>query len=170
VNKKLTFIILSILFVTLAFFLIFEYVHPIKKEIKGQFSLETKDKYKVGKSANIDLNLDSKTYNINAAEVYLDYDPQFLEIQSIDKIKSIFKLWIEDEPKFLNKEGVISFAGGIPTPGFTGKGIIGTIRVKFKKTGKTSIQFDKRSRMLLNDNNGTSLPLSLEPINLDVKE
>lgn len=124
---------------------------------------------KVGQTVTIDINIDTRTRNINAAEVYLRYDPKMIKVISAEKEGSFFQLWIPDEPKFSQKSGTISFAGGLPTPGLTGKGKIGSVKAKLIKRGETKIYFLQKSRMLLNDGKGTSTPLLMNPISVTIK-
>lgn len=106
---------------------------------------------------------------INAAEVYLKFDPAELGVVSVSKEGSFFQLWITDEPKFDNDRGEISFAGGLPGPGFSGVGQIGRIKIKVKKQGDIKIEFDKKSRALLNDGLGTEIKLKLESVKIKVR-
>ena len=120
----------------------------------------------VDQEFEIPVKIDTAGKNINAAEIYLEFDPSQLEVISVSKDNSFFTLWITDEPKFSNDRGDISFAGGLPSPGFTGIGQIGGIRIKAKKTGKITIEFDKKSRVLLNDGFGTKIKLKLDSVSI----
>lgn len=139
-----------------------------KNNSQSKISLEVRGDQKVGDVVDIDINIDTHNSTINAAEVYLTFDPVYLEIQVVEKSDSIFPIWL-GEPRFSNLEGTASFAGGLPTPGFKGRGKMGIIKAKLIKSGKTEISFSKKSRMLLNDGEGTAVPLQLGPIQLNIQ-
>jgi hypothetical protein len=123
----------------------------------------------VSQSIDLPIFIDTRDYTINAAEVYLTYDPQLVTVESVSKDNSFFQLWITDEPKFSNEKGQLSFAGGLPTPGFKGRGQIGTVTLKLLKPGHTNLTFDPKTRVLLNDGQGTAVPLYVAPISLLVQ-
>ena len=110
--------------------------------------------------------MDTQDYTINAAEVYLRYDPSKLQIDSVAKEDSIFQIWITDQPKYSNESGELSFAGGLPNPGFKGRGQIGTVTLRKLSPGATNIMFEDKTRILLNDGKGTAIPLFLSPITI----
>lgn len=113
---------------------------------------------------DIPLYIDSKDIVINAAEIYLRFDPTKLYIESIHTEGSFFTLWITDPPKFSNTEGTIALAGGLPNPGHRGKGIVATIKAKIVRRGTQLLTFTDKSRVLLNDGKGTQQPLEMPPI------
>ena len=112
------------------------------------------------------ISLDTAGQTINAAEVFLSFDPQAVHIDSISKEASIFRFWITDEPSFSNATGTISFAGGLPTPGFRGVGTIGSIGYTVLKPNGATLHFQSKSRVLLNDGKGTSVALKQEDVRL----
>ncbi len=118
---------------------------------------------------HIPIFINTQKYIINAAEIYLRFDPSELQVVSVSKENSFFQLWITGEPKFSNETGEISFAGGLPTPGFSGKGQVGAVEIVAKKPGRHQLSFDGRTRILLNDGLGTAIPLNLRPIKFKVK-
>ena len=136
---------------------------------KATIRLDLKESYNIGDITNVAINIDTKENTINAAEVYLTFDPQYFEVLSVDKAGSFFQIWIDNEPKFSNSNGTISFAGGLPTPGFKGMGKIGSVTIKAKKSGSTQINFTSKSRLLLDDTNGTFVPLRMDSIKVKIK-
>jgi hypothetical protein len=124
---------------------------------------------KVGEEIKIPVEINTAGESINAA-VYLKFDSNNLEVISLYKDDSIFELWVTDEPKYSNEKGEISFAGGLPTPGFSGIGQIGVIGLQAKKQGDFTIEFDKKSRALLNDGYGTEIGLRLDPITIRARK
>jgi hypothetical protein len=107
----------------------------------------------------IPLYLNTVGTTINAAEVYIRFDPSLLEVQSVSKEGSFFTLWIDGQPRFSNIDGTISFAGGIPNPGYSDEGIIGKVTFKARQSGNTRLQITDESRILKNDGIGTVVPL-----------
>ncbi|MEX1995598.1 MAG: cohesin domain-containing protein [Candidatus Saccharimonadales bacterium] len=101
----------------------------------------------------------STTQVMNAAEFYFSFPADLIEVKSIDKTSSIYGLWITKYPKFDNKKGTISFAGGLPTPGFSGRdGLIASVHFIAKKAGTGTITLDQdRSRVLANDGEGSEI-------------
>jgi len=114
--------------------------------------------------------VDTNGVAINAAEVYLKFNPDLVEVISVSKENSFFALWVTDSPAFSNEKGWISFAGGLPTPGFKGKGQIGSIKIKAKKLGQINFEFDSKTRALKNDGVGSQVNLKLVPLILEVKK
>ncbi len=110
-------------------------------EIKGTFPIEVK--------------VDTADTSINAAQTTIYFPPEKLEVLNISKEGSIFTLWPE-EPAFSNSSGEISFAGGLPTPGFTGVGDIITINFKAKEEGTANLTLGE-GRVLADDGKGTNI-------------
>ncbi len=116
-------------------------------------------------SVTLPIEIDTAGKTINAAEVYLDVDPSLAKITSVSKTGSFFQIWVSD-PAFDAKKGTISMAGGLPTPGFKGKGQIGTVTLIPLKQGIITVNLDNKTRALQNDGMGTSVPLSLSPMRI----
>jgi hypothetical protein len=136
---------------------------------KVTIAAEIPSSIKVNQKITLPIFIDTSGLIINAAEVYLKFDPATLKVESASKENSFFQLWITDEPKFSNDKGEISFAGGLPKPGFQGRGQIGSVNIIPLKSGLQTLSFDQKSRILLNDGVGTEAPLKLEPIKIKVK-
>lgn len=117
-----------------------------------------------GQTIAIPVFIDSKTAAINAAEIYISFDPAQVQVESIDTTGSFFTLWIANNPQFSNKDGTIVLAGGLPTPGHSGNGLVATINAKVIKRGTYLLPFTDKSRILINDGKGTTQPLAKPPI------
>lgn len=88
--------------------------------------------YTVGNTFSVQIKVNSGGVAINTSEGTLVFNPDKLEVKSISKTDSIFTLWVQ-EPAFSNSLGTITFAGGKPSPGYTGAaGTINTITFKAK--------------------------------------
>lgn len=133
---------------------------------KANISADLPDSINVNQTLTLPITINTAGATINTAEVYLTFDPKALKVESVSKDNSIFKLWVADEPKFSNEKGEISFAGGLPTPGFKGRGQIGSVKLTPLKAGRTEINFDSKTRALLNDGIGTEIKLKLDPIKI----
>lgn len=136
---------------------------------KALISLPVPAKINAGQKITVPIIIDTKGDNINAAEVYINFDPRLIRVDEITKDGSFFKIWIGDEPKYSNEKGEISFAGGLPKPGFTGKGQIGTITVTALKNQDAQLVFTPKTRILKNDGNATYVPLTIDPVNIKVQ-
>lgn len=166
-NIKTILIIVIILAMAMGIFELSRYQNISKS---ASIKAEMPKTLKINQEVNIPVKINTANQNINAAEVYLKFNPTDLEVISLSKDKSFFTLWIKDQPAFSNEKGEISFAGGLPNPGFKGDGQIGTIKLKVKKKGDVKIEFDQRSRALLNNGSGTEIKLQLDPIKFKVGE
>ena len=141
------------------------HIRVIKTSIYGN----TNNLAEINKKISIPIEINTQDKTINAAEAYLTFDPKAIRVESVSKSDSFFTIWITDEPKFSNEKGEISFAGGLPNPGFKGKGVIGSVEITPLKTGWQTLTFDARTRLLLNDGLGTESPLEKELIRIKVK-
>jgi hypothetical protein len=100
--------------------------------------------------------VNSEGVSINNAEAKIVFPADLLEVVSINKSGSIFSLWVE-EPSYSNITGIITFNGGIPTPGFTGSnGTAISIVVKAKEVGQANFIFSD-SAVRANDGLGTDV-------------
>ena len=156
-------LILSVIVVGLAILLIYRYGKPTRK---GEIIVDILRRVTIGQEVTAPIYIDTHGAVINAAEVHLEFDPQALQVKSVSKEGSFFTLWITDYPKFSNDNGTISFTGGLPTPGFKGKGKVGSFTFVINKSGLTPLTFLSTTRVLLNDGHGTALPLKLSPIKI----
>ena len=116
--------------------------------------------YSAGSTFNISIKVNTDGKAINTVEATLTFDPTKLSIASISKTGSIFSLWVS-EPTFSNTDGTITFAGGKPSPGFTGSsGNLITIAFKGLTAGTANVNFSSAS-VLADDGLGTNVLTSL---------
>ncbi len=79
-----------------------------------------------------------------------------MSVKSISTGGSIFSLWVE-QPSFSNKDGIISFNGGVPNPGYKGaSGKILTVVFQAKSVGTANLGFNS-SAIRENDGLGTDV-------------
>jgi len=109
---------------------------------------------------------------INASQGVLHFDASVLEVTSISTGGSVFRFW-QTSPVVNTEQGTVSFAGGLPTPGYQGEGgLLFTmiVRPKMNAENQTLLSWDKTARVLLNDGYGTSADLSLNDVRVDVSD
>lgn len=116
--------------------------------------------YTVGNTFLVEVKVNSGGVPINAADGTLIFDPDKLEVKSISKEGSVFSLWVQD-PIFSNSLGTINFAGGKPSPGFTGAaGKVINIIFKARTSGQANLSFAAGS-VLADDGKGTNILASM---------
>jgi len=94
---------------------------------------------------------------INAVEAHLTFSPDKLQVVSPSTGRSFIDVWV-GQPQYSNTAGTLSFQGAIPTPGIkTSRGLISTVTFRVKAPGTTVLKFTDRSRVLLNDGQGTDI-------------
>ncbi len=93
---------------------------------------------------------------VNNVEAKIVFPKDMLEIVSISKSGSEFSLWVE-EPSFSNSSGIITFNGGVPTPGFSGSsGTVVSFVARAKKSGQAELIFSDAA-IRANDGFGTDI-------------
>ena len=122
----------------------------------------------VGEETNVQVFLDVKEKNVNAVKIIILFDNDKVLVKRFDVDESVFNIWIDDRPK-VTDEGMIIVEGGIPTPGFSGSGLLGEIVLEGKEKGAVKFLFDKESKVLLNDGLGSEVSLRTETIKVIVK-
>ncbi len=114
------------------------------------------------------VQVDTAGTSINAAQTTIYFPIDRLAVLNISKDDSVFSLWAQ-EPVFSNLTGEISFAGGLPSPGFTGMGNIITINFKAKKEGSVNLSLGE-GKVLANDGKGTDILVFLKEAKYSIKE
>ena len=115
-----------------------------------------KGSYKVGATFSVNVLVSVDGIAINAAQATISFPPDKLKVVQISKAGSIFNLWVE-EPVFLNSSGKISFLGGVPSPGYIGKGgKVISILFKAQSAGQATVSFGGE-KILANDPYGTNI-------------
>lgn len=142
----------------------------LRNNRRARVTIEMPSTLTVNRAIEAPVFIDTHTDTINAAEVYLTFDPTAFRVESVSKDNSFFKIWIDKQPAFSNEAGTISFAGGLPTPGFQGRGQVGVITLLPLKKGSVTLTFDPKTRILKNDGSGTTVPLLMPPITTRVTQ
>ncbi|KKU47568.1 hypothetical protein A3H10_02110 [Candidatus Uhrbacteria bacterium RIFCSPLOWO2_12_FULL_46_10] len=157
--------------VLIAIFYILYSIFPISPANAGSASLSlvsSKRTYTVGENVAVSVILSTGDVSINAASATITFDQKKLSVVSVSRSGSVFTLWAE-EPTFSNSQGVISLGGGLPTPGFSGRGAI-IIRITFraKEEGTTAVRF-AGGTVLANDGLGTNVLAGLTGLDLTIQ-
>ncbi len=111
----------------------------------------------VGSTFNVSIFANTNGEDINAVEVNLKFDPAKLQIASPTAGKSFIEIWVA-QPAYSNAQGIMSFIGGIPSPGInTSAGLISTVTFRVVAPGETSVVFLDSCKVLRNDPDGTDI-------------
>ncbi len=153
-NKKIK-IIISFLSLLLAVFLNLILFQQIEAGNGALLISPSSDTFIIGKSFQVQVQVDTAGVPINAATVTIYFPEDKLEVLDISKENSIFSLWTE-KPSFSNSAGEISFSGGLPHPGFTGTGNLITINFKSKNKGTFKINLGE-GQVLADDGKATNI-------------
>ena len=139
-SKKIFVISLLLLFINFGLLFILDN-NPVQAAGATLFLYPDKGVYNVGDTFTIKAMVDSGGgLGINATEAVINFNKDYLIVNKINKINSIFELWTT-KPTFSNKDGVISFGGGV-TSAYTGaNGTIISIDFVALKPGVANISF-----------------------------
>ncbi len=111
----------------------------------------------VGSTFDISIFVNTEGNSINAVQADLKFPPNLLQITSPTAGSSFISVWA-DQPFYSNKEGIVSFKGGVPSPGInTSAGLVSTITFRAKASGTALISFLESSQVLLSDGKGTDI-------------
>jgi hypothetical protein len=129
----------------------------------------------LGDTFIVDLRIDTEGECINTVKAIVAFPKEILEAKDFSTGNSILSLWLEG-PKIDQKEGLISFVGGIPG-GFCGPlpgepekpNLLGRIIFRVRETNtklenetEAKLEFLEGSQVLLNDGFGTPAKLTLK--------
>lgn len=140
----------SALFI-ISFFLLYL---PQAVSAGGSFYLTpTSGTYTVGDTFTMGVVVGTGGEAINAGQATISYSSDNLEVVGVSSSGSVFSLW----PKPPSAAGgVISFTGGVPTPGYNGNGSAISVTFKAKAAG-TGYAKVSGGQLLLNDGAGTNI-------------
>ncbi len=124
--------------------------------------------WRVNQLATVPVFLETGDQTVNAAEIFLTYDPSEFRVVSVNGDGSFFRLWITGEPRVDETRHEISFAGGLPSPGWHGRGQIGTITLIPQRRGVMHLTIEPKTRILINDGRGTPAALRSQSLALTI--
>lgn len=113
--------------------------------------------FTVGSTFTVSFYLNTGGESVNAIEAYLNFPPEKLQVVSPSTGKSFIEVWA-DQPVYSNKNGTITFLGGLRPPGInTGSGIISTITFRVKDTGTAVVKVLDTAKVFAADGLGTNI-------------
>ncbi|MDO8264968.1 MAG: cohesin domain-containing protein [Candidatus Parcubacteria bacterium] len=111
----------------------------------------------VGSTFDVSIFVNTEDNSINALDVNLKFSQDKLQVTSPTAGSSFISIWV-DQPFYSNQDGIISFKGGVPSPGInTSAGLVSTITFRVKAPGTAFISFSDSSQVLLADGKGTNI-------------
>lgn len=151
INKKL-------LVLTCAIF-VFIIAHPLLAEGEGAslYFSPYQGTFFIGTTFDVSVFVNTEGNSINAVQVDLEFSSDLLQVTSPTAGSSFISVWA-DQPFYSNKQGIISFKGGVLSPGIkTSAGLVSTISFRAKALGTAFISFSDSSKVLLADGKGTNI-------------
>ena len=121
----------------------------------GSVNLVLPEEIHVNQAFNLSIEIDTNNQQVNAAGIYLRFNPNHLQVVDIDTGDSFCQFY--PEKKYDNSQGLVSLACGSPHPGFSGKNTLMVLKIQPLISGPSSIQLDPQSRLLLSDGKGTNI-------------
>lgn len=107
-----------------------------------------------GDTTIVNIVVNTEGVAVNNAEAQILFPSDLIDVLSVSKTGSVLSFWAED-PSFSG--GIITFNGGVPTPGYTGaQGLLISVVVKAKKAGQAVFMFSNTA-VRANDGLGTNV-------------
>jgi len=156
------------------FFLVFGISRAATTASVRVYGVLTKDGMAEGETAKVQIRLDNKAEDINAAEIFLVYSKDFLNFSGASDGNSVISMWVEKPHDIKNPKcpaeipacGMIGLSGLIPG-GFSGNGLVTELVFKANKEGTTVLVFDSgASRVFLNSPTPEQADVVFEPVNI----
>lgn len=111
----------------------------------------------VGSTFDVSVFVNTENASINAVRADLSFSPNLLQVTSPTAGSSFISIWA-DQPFYSNRDGIISFKGGLPSPGInTSAGLVSTITFRVKAPGIANISFMSASQVLSADGQGSDI-------------
>ncbi len=131
------------------------------------FTFSSKKAVVIGETFTVSAFLNTTTA-ANALEGSVNYPSKMLAVTSLSTANSIISYW-QSKPSQAQNSGVISFTGGLPTPGFTGRqGQLFSISFKALAEGTATISYAENTKALANDGLGSVIPHQYTPITINI--
>lgn len=114
--------------------------------------------FPIGSTFDVSIHLNTNGQFVNAIEVQLKFPANKLQVVSpANAPRSFIDIWATP-PSYSNKDGTVTFQGGVHKPGInTDNGIISTVTFRVKDTGSASVKILDDSRVYLADGTGTDV-------------
>lgn len=123
--------------------------------VDGVIIISAEEKVALNQPFDVSVEIDTLGNKVNAAGIYLRFDPKKLQLLDIDTKQSFCQFY--PEKKFDNNLGTVSLACGSPHPGLQGTSTM--LQLKFLPilVGSTTIRITEKSQMLASDGKGTNI-------------
>ena len=106
---------------------------------------------------DVSVFVDTNGSAINAVDVRIKFPPDKLQVINPSAGTSFVSLWLQ-QPTFSNKDGTVSFVGGVPEKGIkTSAGLVSTITFRARAPGRAVVEITDRSAILAADGKGTNI-------------
>ncbi len=102
----------------LCFFIGILLLIPVAVEAATLYLSPSGGSHNIGDSFSVALGVNTEGEAINAAQATVSFPNDILDVTSVSQV-GIFTLW-PVTPTFSNATGTVTFAGGIPSQGYTG--------------------------------------------------
>ena len=114
--------------------------------------------YETGQQERVAIRVESGGEAINAAGVYIDFDPDIIQVDEIITENSFCRQDLFIEREIDNEAGEVNISCGLPSPGFSEvRGTIAEITFTPVSEGYFSFSFRDKSMVLANDGLGTNV-------------
>lgn len=121
----------------------------------GTLDFEGPHQVFINQQFSLKILIDSNKEHVNAAGLYLRFDPEKIQITEISTLSSFCQFY--PEKKFDNRMGIVSLACGAPHPGFNGKGELIELKINPIAIGTSTIRVTSSSKLLVSDGKGTNI-------------
>lgn len=114
-----------------------------------------------GSTFDVPIYINTKGSSVNAVEVRVSFDSDYLLVVRPSGGASVVGLWAEP-PAFDNEAGTVRYVGVIPNGITTEAGLLGSITFRAKRPGTASVRIESTSNVFLND--GVGSPAEVETV------
>jgi hypothetical protein len=113
--------------------------------------------FSVDSTFEVSIFIDTNGNEVNAVDVKIKFSPDKLQVINPSTGTSFISLWLQ-QPTFSNKDGTISFVGGVPEKGIkTSAGLVSTVTFRTRAPGRAVIEIGDQSAILAADGKGTNI-------------
>ncbi|MBI2984856.1 MAG: hypothetical protein HYY50_04505 [Candidatus Kerfeldbacteria bacterium] len=123
---------------------------------------------KLGQVFTVEVRLNSQGQSVNAADLFIAYPADSLEVLRVGREQSIFTLWPE-EPQWTNPVGTMTLVAGRPGGIYAVDATVATLYFRARQSGHVVFMLDlDRSRVYRHDEAASPLSVGSAPLELDL--
>lgn len=122
---------------------------------RGTMQFTTPTTVVINQPFEMSVDIDTDEKSVNAAGIYLRFDPDKLQLLNLDTRSSFCQFY--PERKYDNNLGIISLACGSPHPGVKGQNTIMILEFMPVGAGDTVLRTAPESQLLMSDGKGTDI-------------